>query len=42
VEIDGLRLPVLWLEYEVEAYLKLGRVEKVAMLHKWLEHRQNG
>ena len=30
----------LELEYDVEAYLKLGRVEKAEMLHKWLENAQ--
>jgi hypothetical protein len=37
MEINGMRIPVLELEYEAEAYLKLGRVEKAALPHKWLE-----
>ena len=42
VEIYEMRIPVLELEYEVEAYLKLGRVEKAAVLRKWLEKAQTG
>ena len=34
VEIDELLVPVLSLEYEYQAYLKLGRVEKAKMLRK--------
>jgi hypothetical protein len=36
VEFDGMRIPVFCLEYEQEAYLKLGRVEKAEMLRDWL------
>jgi len=37
VEVAGMRVPVLSLEYEVQAYLTLGRVEKAEMLRKWLD-----
>ena len=37
VEIDGLLVPVLSLEYEYHAYLKLGRVEQAKMLRRWLD-----
>ena len=37
VEIDGMRIPVLSLEYEYQAYLQLGRTEKAEMLRNWLE-----
>jgi hypothetical protein len=37
VEIDGLVVPVLSLEYEYQAYLKLGRVERAKMLRRWLD-----
>lgn len=32
VEIDGLSIPVLSLEYEYQAYLKLGRYERAQLL----------
>lgn len=42
VERAGLQVPVLSLEYEYQAYLQLGRVEKAAMLRRWLdEHRES-
>jgi len=34
VEIDGMKIPVLSLEYEYQAYLKLGRKKKAQMLKK--------
>ena len=37
VEIEGLLVPVLSLEYEYQAYLKLGRVERAKMLRRWLD-----
>lgn len=40
VEIDGMQIPVLSLEYEYQAYLKLGRVEKAEMLGQWLKKRK--
>jgi len=39
VQIEGMKIPVLSLEYEYQAYLKLGRVEKAKMLKKFLEER---
>ncbi|ABV34118.1 MULTISPECIES: nucleotidyltransferase domain-containing protein [Pseudothermotoga] len=36
VEIQGMKIPVLSLEYEYQAYLKLGRIERAEMLRKWL------
>ena len=39
VEIEGMDVPVLSLEYEYQAYLKLGRTEKAEMLRNWLEQR---
>lgn len=39
VEIEGLRVPVLSIAYEHRAYLRLGRVERAAVLAQWLaEH----
>ncbi len=40
VEIEGMRIPVLDLEYEYQAYLKLGRIEKAEMLKRFLEKRE--
>ncbi len=39
VQIEGMEIPVLDLEYEYQAYLKLGRVEKAKMLEEFLEER---
>lgn len=39
VELKGLAVPVLDLEYELEAYVKMGRVEKAAILRAWLAGR---
>ena len=36
VEVEGMRIPVLSLQYEYQAYLKLGRVERAKMLKEWL------
>jgi len=36
VEVEGMQVPVLSLEYEYQAYLKLGRIDKVEMLRRWL------
>lgn len=38
VEIDGLLVPVLSLEYEYQAYLKFGRTERAKMLRRWLDN----
>jgi hypothetical protein len=37
LEIEGMPVPVLSLEYEVQAYLRLGRTEKAEMLRAWLK-----
>ena len=37
VEIDGLLVPVLSLEYEYQAYLKFGRTERAKLLRRWLD-----
>jgi len=41
VEIEGMRIPVLSLKYEYQAYLRLGRVDKAEMLRKWLQKRDD-
>ena len=38
VEVDGLLVPVLSLEYEYQAYLKFGRTERAKMLRRWLDN----
>lgn len=40
VEIEGISVPVLSLEYERHAYKRLGRTDKAAMLEKWLRRKQ--
>lgn len=40
VKVEGMQVPVLSLEYEYHAYLKLGRTEKAEMLKNWL-HGEN-
>lgn len=42
VEVGGMRIPVLSLEYEYQAYLELGRMEKAEMLQSWLEKTRAG
>ncbi|HEY3343949.1 MAG TPA: hypothetical protein VGJ97_03410 [Anaerolineaceae bacterium] len=37
VEVGGLRVPVMDLEYEYLAYRILGRIEKAQMLREWLD-----
>jgi len=37
VEVGGMKVPVLSLEYEYQAYLKLGRIDKTEMLRNWLQ-----
>ncbi len=41
VEIDGLLVPVLSLEYEYQAYLKFGRIERAKMLRRWLDDEKD-
>jgi len=42
VEVNGMRIPVLSLAYEYQAYLKLGRVEKAEILRRWLQKIEAG
>ena len=42
VETDGMRIPVLSLEYEYQAYLNLGRSEKAEILRNWLQENRSG
>jgi len=39
VEVEGMRIPVLSLAYEQQAYRKLGRVDKARAIRRWLEKR---
>jgi hypothetical protein len=40
VDVEEMRIPVLSLEYEYQAYLKLGRTERAAQIKRWLEKDQ--
>jgi hypothetical protein len=40
IEVRGVRVPVLSLEYEVEAYRIMGRTEKSEMVKSWLAQRR--
>jgi hypothetical protein len=40
VQVGDTQIPVLSLEYECEAYHKLGRHEKAELVRKWLDQRQ--
>lgn len=40
VRVEGMKIPVLDLEYEYQAYLKLDRVEKAEKLKRFLEERR--
>ena len=44
VETQGMQIPILSLEYEYQAYLRLGRIDKAEILRKWLhgEHESSG
>lgn len=35
--VDGMRVPVLTIAYEYEAYLRLGRTERAQLLRAWLD-----
>ncbi len=39
VKVEDMRVPVLSLEYEYQAYVKLGRIKKAQMLRKVLQNR---
>jgi hypothetical protein len=41
VQYEGMQVPVLSLEYEYQAYLKLGRTEKAERIKNWLEEKRN-
>lgn len=41
VEVEGMRIRVLSLPYEYQAYLTLGRTDKAEMLRKWLKRKQS-
>jgi hypothetical protein len=41
IDVEGMHLPVLSVEYEYQAYLKMGRMEKAEILRKWLEEDVN-
>jgi len=36
IEVEGMHIPVLSLEYEYQAYSKLSRIDRAEMLRKWL------
>ena len=38
IEYEGMRVPVLDLAYEIQAYHTLGRHEKAAMLEMWMQN----
>jgi len=40
VDVEGFHLPVMSIAYEVEAYRKMGRLERVALLEHWLEEHR--
>lgn len=40
IEKEGMQIPVLSLEYEYQAYLKLGRTEKAERLREWLQSQK--
>lgn len=40
VQIEGMEIPVLDSEYEYQAYLKLGRIEKAEMPRRFLEGKE--
>ncbi len=40
VKIEGMQIPVLSLEYEYRAYLKLGRIERAQLMKEWLQNRK--
>jgi len=41
VMFEGMQVPVLSLAYEYRAYLKLGRLEKAALLKRYLENERD-
>ena len=41
VKLDDMQIPVLALEYELQAYRLLGRSEKAEVIHQWLQKRSD-
>ncbi len=39
VQIDEMRVPVMDLEHEYQAYLKMGRTAKAKLLREWLDRK---
>ena len=39
ITLQNMKLPILDLEYEYEAYMKMGRVEKAMILKEWINHK---
>ena len=39
IDFEGMNLPVLSLEYEEQAYRRLGRIEKANKIKEWLTNR---
>lgn len=42
VGVEEMRIPVLSMQYEYQAYLKMGRTEKAEKLKKWLQENDKG
>jgi hypothetical protein len=42
LEFEGMQIPVLTLEYEYQAYMKLGRFERAQMLMNALQKKARG
>jgi hypothetical protein len=40
VAVEDMQIPVISLDYECEAYHKLGRPERAALVQEWLEKRR--
>lgn len=36
LDVDGMQVPVMSLDYEYQAYLKMGRTKKAEMIRDWL------
>lgn len=41
VYVQGMKIPVLSLDYEYQAYKKMGRIEKAKMIKEWLFKNKN-
>lgn len=42
ISTHGLLIPVLTLDYEAQAYRKLGRTERAALIRRWIEAATGG